>query len=118
MRKESKHHNQCEKFNLTKCNGICVSYNELQTKFAKRLEEDETVVSFECNVPIEDEKLADGVYTTDFVIHTANGDIAVRECVFRKNIMKMKTAKLLDVSREHWLVKGVKDWGIVIDAKQ
>ncbi len=118
MRKTSNHSEKCEKISLKKCVGICKTYNELQTKFAKRLEEDENVVSFECNVPIEDEKLSDGVYTTDFVIHTANGDVAVRECVFRKNIMKMKTAKLLDVSREYWLVKGVKDWGIVIDAKQ
>lgn len=39
----------------------------------------------------------------------------VRECVFRKFLMKPLTVKLLDASREYWLRHGVTDWGLVID---
>ncbi len=39
----------------------------------------------------------------------------VRECVFRKFLMKPMTVKLLDASREYWLRHGVMDWGVVID---
>lgn len=41
----------------------------------------------------------------------------VRECVFRKFLMKPMTVKLLDASREYWRNRGVSDWGVVIDEK-
>ena len=41
----------------------------------------------------------------------------VRECVFRKYLMKPKTVKLLDASREYWFRKGISDWGLIIDAE-
>lgn len=44
-----------------------------------------------------------------------DGDLMVRECVFRKFLMKPLTVKLLDASREYWLKRGVTDWGVVID---
>jgi len=61
--------------------------------------------------------LAEGEYTTDFVCTKADGDLMVRECVFRKNLLRPTTAKLLDVSRDYWLKHGVTDWGLVVDAK-
>ena len=45
----------------------------------------------------------------------ADGDLMVRECVFRKFLMKPLTVKLLDASRDYWLRHGVTDWGVVID---
>lgn len=54
-------------------------------------------------------------YTTDFVCVKVDGDLMVRECVFRKHLMKPLTVKLLDASREYWLRHGVTDWGLVID---
>lgn len=28
------------------------------------------------------------------------------------------TVKLLDISREYWLSRGVSDWGLVVDAEK
>ena len=39
-----------------------------------------------------------GEYTSDFVCTKTDGDLMVRECVFRKFLMKPLTVKLLDAS--------------------
>ena len=59
-----------------------------------------------------------GEYTTDFLCILENGDIMVRECVSRDHLTKPMTAKLLDISRNYWLNRGVKDWGLVINAEK
>ena len=59
--------------------------------------------------------LAEGAYTSDFVCVKTDGDLMVRECVFRKFLKKPMTVKLLDASKDYWLKHGVSDWGIVID---
>ena len=69
-----------------------------------------------CNIPLEGQDADD--YTTDFVCTKKDGDLLVRECVFRKHLMKPMTVKLLDLSKEYWLKRGVTDWGIVIDAQK
>ena len=48
-----------------------------------------------------------GEYTSDFVCTKADGDLMVRECVFRKFLMKPLTVKLLDASRDYWLPKSI-----------
>lgn len=47
-----------------------------------------------------------------------NGDLMVRECVYRKFLTKPMTVKLLDASYEYWLKHGVTDWGLVIDEEK
>lgn len=59
-----------------------------------------------------------GDYTSDFVCIKADGDLLVRECVFRKYLTKPKTVKLLDVSRTYWQRRGIHDWGLVIDEEK
>ena len=59
-----------------------------------------------------------GEYTSDFVCVKSDNDLMVRECVFRKYLMKPLTVKLLDASREYWLRRGVSDWGLVIDEEE
>ena len=59
--------------------------------------------------------LSEGDYTSDFVCVKTDGDLMVRECVFRKFLKKPMTVKLLDASRDYWNNHGVSDWGIVID---
>ena len=55
------------------------------------------------------------LYTSDFVCVRSDNDLMVRECVFRKLLMKPLTVKLLDASRAYWSRHGVTDWGLVID---
>ena len=77
------------------------------------LQADDGIKEIRCNVLLDGLDL--GEYTSDFVCVKADGDLMVRECVFRKFLTKPLTVKLLDASRQYWLNHGVSDWGIVID---
>lgn len=102
---------RCEKERLSKCKDVCRTFNAIQKAYAHQLEQDNDVISFECNVPILIDK---GEYTTDFVIEKKDG-IAVRECVYRERIGKPMNIELLDASQKYWLEQGVHDWGIVVE---
>lgn len=109
MRKKN-YKGRCQKRVLSKCERICKTYDEIQSKFADKLQKDKEIQKFICNFPL------DGLdYTTDFVATKANKDLFVRECVNRNFLTKPMTVKLLDISREYWLKHGVADWGIVIN---
>ena len=41
---------RCEKRKVSKCKDICRTYTKIQSAFVNVLEEDDEVVSFECNV--------------------------------------------------------------------
>ena len=107
--KKTNYKGRCEKKMYSKCKGVCKTYSKLQSAFADMLEEDEEVISFECNVPIED--YADSLYTTDFVTLKRDGTRMVRECVWRTNLLKVSYGRLLDISRNYWMDHGVTDWG-------
>lgn len=109
MRKKN-YKGRCQKRVLSKCEGICKTYDEIQSKFADKLQKDKEIQKFICNFPLD---CLD--YTTDFVATKANKDLFVRECVNRNFLTKPMTVKLLDISREYWLKHGVTDWGIVIN---
>ena len=103
MRKKN-YKGRCEKRVLSKCIGICRTYDDLQYTYADILERKEEVKEFQCNVQLSSEE-----YTTDFFCEKENGEIMVRECVLRKLLTKPMTVKLLDISREYWLKHGVND---------
>ncbi len=105
---------RCIKRQLSKCKDVCRSYSEMQDDYARFLQVNEEVESFSCNVRLSEDPETES-YTTDFVITLVDGTIRVRECVYRKHLERPSTAKLLDLSKNYWLAKGVKDWGIVID---
>lgn len=107
---------RCTKKKLSKCEDITRTFDKIQTAFAEVLEKDEEIESFRCNVPLDG--LEDGEYTTDFVCTKVNGEILVRECVFRKKLALPRTCKLLDISRDFWLRRGVTDWAIVVEREE
>ncbi len=74
---------------LQKCEGVCRIFCDLQYVYADILEKDDSVISFQCNVPLTDLE-EDGSYTSDFVITNDKGEIAVRECVLHDLIAKPK----------------------------
>ena len=104
---------RCEKRKLPKFTGVCKTYDSISYAYADFLAGNEEVKEINCNVPLDG--LSEGDYTSDFVCVKENGNLMVRECVFRKHLTKPMTAKLLDASRTFWLNRGVTDWGIVID---
>ena len=114
MRKKG-YKGRCEKRALSKCQGVCRTYDGLQKVYADILQRNDKVSEFRCHVPLDG--LEEGEFTTDFLVTRTDGDIFVRECVQRKFLTKPLTIKLLDASREYWQKRGVSDWGLVIDAE-
>lgn len=109
MRKKN-YKGRCEKRTLSKCKEICRTYDGIQYTYADLLQQNDSITEIRCNVPLDDLE-----YTTDFVCVKADNDLMVRECVSRKYLTKPLTVKLLDMSRDYWLRRGVVDWGIVTD---
>lgn len=104
---------RCEKRMIAKCAEVCRTYDPIQYAYADMLAEDDTVLEIRCNVPLDGAEVAE--YTTDFVCVRTDGDLMVRECIYRKFLTKPLTIRLLDASREYWFRHGVTDWGLVID---
>ena len=101
---------RCEKKKLGKCKVVCKTYDTIQSAYADILQADNDIVEIRCNVLLEGTE-----YTTDFVCTKSNQELRVRECVNRTHLTKPMTIKLLDISREYWLKRGVTDWGLVIN---
>ena len=104
---------RCTKQQLSKCSDVVRTYDMLQTAVATLLQKDDSILSFFCNVPLDD--LEEGEFTTDFLAVKTDGSYLVRECVYRKRLILPRTAKLLDASRTYWERHGVTDWGIIVE---
>lgn len=115
MRKKG-YKGRCEKKDLSKSQEVCRTYDAIQSNYADILQNDNDIQEIRCNVLLDG--LSEGAYTSDFVCVKADGDLMVRECVFRKFLTKPMTVKLLDASRDYWLSHGVSDWGMVIDEEE
>lgn len=108
---------RCEKRTMSKCaDGVARTYNVIEARYADKLEQNPDVKEFRCQVLLDGLEM--GEYCSDFVAMKVDGDLMVRECVFRKHLTKPMTAKLLDASRLYWKRRGVTDWGIVVEKKE
>lgn len=107
-------HSVTLKKKLLKCKAIFHAYNDLQYKYGDYLDSNSDIAEIKCNVPIETDEL-EGSYTTDFYCVKANGEILVRECVYKEKLLRPQVIQMLDASRNYWLSKGIKDWGIVLN---
>ncbi len=108
---------RCEKRTMSKCaDGVARTYNAIESKYAERLEASPNIKEFRCQVLLEGLEL--GEYCSDFVAVKTDGELMVRECVYRKHLIKPMTAKLLDASRNYWMRQGITDWGIVVEKKE
>lgn len=105
-----------EKRMLTKSKSVFKAYDPIQSAYADILEKRrDDIVEIRSNIVLDDFPMGD--YMTDFVCVKVNGDLMVRECVYRKLLTRPSTLKLLDGSKEYWNRRGVSDWGIVTDAE-
>lgn len=107
---------RCEKRKIGKCEEVCKTYDVIQYTYADLLQANDEIKEIRCNALLDG--LDIGEYTSDFVCIKTDGELMVRECVFRKHLMKPMTVKLLDASREYWIRHGVMDWGVVIDEEE
>ena len=106
----------CTKKKLKKCEDVVRTYDKIQAKYADILDRDENIKSIKCNVVLEG--LEECEFTSDFVCVKTDGDLMVRECVFRKKLSLPRTCKLLDASMQYWAKHGVTDWGIVVEMEE
>lgn len=107
-------HSVTFKKQLNKCGRVFRAYNELQLKYGSLLDLNDDVIEIRFNVLLKSFELGDS-YTSDFVCTKKDGSLMIRECVFKKNLLKPSTIRILDASRRYWFNKGVFDWGIVLD---
>lgn len=107
---------RCIKKSVGKSKEVCKTYNEIQLAYLDVLQNNADITQIKCSIPLDGSDSED--YNTDFLCTKSDGDLMVRECVFRRLLTKPMTVKLLDVSRNYWLSRGVMDWGLVIDAEK
>ena len=112
MRKKN-YKGRCEKKTIDKCKTVCKTYDPIQSAYVDILDYRNDVAEIKCNVELDGDA-AD--FTTDIVAVMTNGELMVRECVNRKILPRPLTIKMLDLSQQYWMKKGVSDWGLVIDA--
>ena len=98
---------RCTRLKLQKCPQVCALYDKVQLAYARQLDSEENVVSFEVNVQLNDNTgalndlgLAD-TYTTDFLLTLADGTQAVREAVYRQHLSRPSVAALLESSMRY-----------------
>lgn len=113
MRAKTFRGSRCTKKKLKKCEEVIRTYDKIQTRYADILDKNESIKSIRVNVVLED--LDEGEFTSDFVCTKTDGDLMVRECVFRKKLSLPRTCKLLDASMHYWNRRGINDWGIVVE---
>lgn len=104
---------RCVKRSLSKCEEPVRTFDKVQTAYADVLERDADIYSYQCNVHLVD--FGEKEMTTDFVCVKQNGEIAVRECLYRKQLLLPRMCRLLDASRAYWKKRGVYAWAIVIE---
>lgn len=107
---------RCIKKSVEKSKEVCKIYNDIQLAYLNILQSKDDVTDIQCNVQLSGDTVEE--YCTDFLCIKSNGDLMVRECVFRKLLTKPMTIKLLDMSKAYWLRHGVEDWGLVIDEEK
>lgn len=115
--RNSKNKARCERRKIGKCDEVARLYSDLQSKYADMLQTDDAVQSFVCNYPLDTCSMG-STYTTDFFVTLENGDLRVRECVYRQYLTKPLTVKMLSASYNYWLRHGVTDWGLVVDEEE
>ena len=92
---------RCTKKKLKKCQEVARTYDKIQTAYAEVLDKDKNIENIKCNVLLEN--LEDGEFTTDFLCTKTNGDLMVRECVFRKKLYRIV---VLDIENLVFYSKG------------
>lgn len=109
---------------------VCVHSREAR-EYARLLESDELVVSYETCYKLDMERYQfvspldirkdyfDVAWATDFVLHFADGSIGIREIVTEAMLAKRANIEKLEFSRRYWSSsESVKDWKIVLMSRK
>ena len=107
---------------------LCVHSKEAR-EYARILEEDEQVKRFEVGYPLDQSRYTyvnpldirkdyfATQWTTDFVLHYANGKIGIRELIGKGGLTERANVEKLEFSRRYWSSTEAADWKVVIMEK-
>lgn len=107
---------------------LCV-HSAAERAYAKLLEEELSVVSYEACAELDRERYPfvnplgirkgyfDTDWTSDFVIHFMDGSIGIRELVSFEDLAKRAELEKLEFSRRYWAAEKIRSWKIVIMEK-
>lgn len=109
---------------------VCVHSREAR-EYARVLESDELVVSYEACYKLDLERYQfvslldirkdyfEIEWATDFVIHYSDGSMGIREIVTEAMLSKRANIEKLEFSRRYWSAsESVKDWKIVLMSRK
>jgi len=105
---------------------MMIVHSDDARNYARALEEDEKVKSYEVDVIIDVEALQhintvdirgsyfDIEWLTDFLITYADGTVAVREIVKKNRLSSRPVIEKLELSRRYWGMLNINNWKIVL----
>ena len=108
---------------------MCV-HSAAARSFAKELEEDDTILSYETCVALNRQRYtyvnALGIrkayfeteWASDFRLHFLNGSIGIRELVSIEGLTKRSEMEKLEFSRRYWAAENVTSWKIIVIEKE
>ena len=104
---------------------LCV-HTENARSYARLLDADVSVSSYEVGMILNREKYQfvskvdirkeyfEREWTSDFVIHYADGSVGIREIVAEEMLTKKAVIEKLEFSRRYWSISRVDSWKIVL----
>lgn len=114
------------RFNSDKNNGIVEVNSDAAFHMSKTLEDDEEVVRYLTNVPLDMAKYkfmeAVGIkkayfarqWVTSFKIYRRNGSVSIRELVPQHHLNRPSSIQKLELSRRYWEQEKITDWKIIL----
>lgn len=112
-------------FNSEKNQSIINVNSKYERAYSRKLEEDNSVLSYKACVPLDVSLLNQMDFTdirkqyrniqwlSSFVIKYSNGETGVRELINTKNLSKLAEIEKLELSRRYWKLKGINNWKVV-----
>lgn len=112
------------RFASPKAEDMVVVHLREAVDYAKRLDADDNVLSYETDVPLSDwQKKTNPVgirkaylqmgWKSDFLLKLADGTTVIRELVKKADLVKKAVVEQLEISRRYWTSANV-GWAVVV----
>ncbi len=123
---KSKHRTRDIQFYSAKNDRIICVHSPEARAYAGALEEDETVLSYETNVPLDLAQYShvnpvdlraeylQTAWASDFRIVYADGRVGIRELVKPAALQKKAVIEKLELSRRYWAALDAAEWKVVV----
>lgn len=114
------------RFFSSKNNQVICIHSKWARDYAKYLEQQPWVQSYQAVVPLESDYMQHvspvdirslyfkSEWATDFLIRFVDGRKGVRELVHREDLTKRAMVERLELSRRYWAVRDIDEWKVVL----